>query len=215
MALGRDLTDSFNRLTRGAIKAEPELLDELGIILRLEKATKEYGREINKSAKDLTTFERQQAVVNAVLKEGNEKFKDIGGEVNQIAKLGKAFDDLIKTIQKGIGPIAEFIGGALSNNITALAGTFALLGTGITKSLAGAPPALADISEGAEQARIELSQAANSASKTGQRVADPNVTLTTRDLGFVESSARAKHTTIMKFDNLTKEQAVRNVRLIR
>jgi len=38
MALGRDLTDSFNRLTRGAIKAEPELLDELGIIIRLEKS---------------------------------------------------------------------------------------------------------------------------------------------------------------------------------
>ena len=34
-ALGRDLTDSFNRLIRGVTKAEPELLDELGIILRL------------------------------------------------------------------------------------------------------------------------------------------------------------------------------------
>ena len=34
-ALGRDLTDSFNRLVRGVTKAEPELLDELGIILRI------------------------------------------------------------------------------------------------------------------------------------------------------------------------------------
>ena len=33
LALGRDLTDSFNRLIRGVTKAEPELLDELGIIL--------------------------------------------------------------------------------------------------------------------------------------------------------------------------------------
>ena len=40
IALGRDLTDSFNRLIRGTTKAEPELLDELGIILRLETATK-------------------------------------------------------------------------------------------------------------------------------------------------------------------------------
>ena len=39
LVLGRDLTDSFNRLIRGVTKAEPELLDELGIILRLEKAT--------------------------------------------------------------------------------------------------------------------------------------------------------------------------------
>jgi hypothetical protein len=46
IALGRDLTDSFNRLTKGAIKAEPELLDELGIIVRLETATEEYARSI-------------------------------------------------------------------------------------------------------------------------------------------------------------------------
>ena len=36
--LGRDVTDSFNRLVRGVTKAEPELLDELGIILRLTDA---------------------------------------------------------------------------------------------------------------------------------------------------------------------------------
>ena len=39
-ALGRDLEDSFNRLIRGVTKAEPELLDELGIILRLDIATR-------------------------------------------------------------------------------------------------------------------------------------------------------------------------------
>ena len=42
LALGRDLEDSFNRLIRGVTKAEPELLDELGIILRLENATNKY-----------------------------------------------------------------------------------------------------------------------------------------------------------------------------
>ena len=31
LALGRDLADAFDRLTRGAIKLEPEILDELGI----------------------------------------------------------------------------------------------------------------------------------------------------------------------------------------
>ena len=49
IALGRDMTDSFNRLVRGATKAEPELLDELGIVLRLEPALKKYGDRIGKS----------------------------------------------------------------------------------------------------------------------------------------------------------------------
>ena len=98
VALGRDLTDSFNRLTKGAIKAEPELLDELGIVLRLEKATNDYGASIGKAGDDLTTFERTQAVVNAVLDQGNAKFDEVGENVNQVARLGKAFDDLANTV---------------------------------------------------------------------------------------------------------------------
>ena len=46
IALGRDVTDSFNRLVRGVTKAEPELLDELGIILRLEEATTKYAASL-------------------------------------------------------------------------------------------------------------------------------------------------------------------------
>ena len=34
-ALGRDFEDAFDRLVRGVSKAEPELLDELGVTLRL------------------------------------------------------------------------------------------------------------------------------------------------------------------------------------
>ena len=71
--LGRDLTDSFNRLIRGVTKAEPELLDELGIILRLEPATEAYAQTIGKTAKDLNAFERSQAVANFVLDEAEEK----------------------------------------------------------------------------------------------------------------------------------------------
>ena len=65
--LGRDVTDSFNRLIRGATKAEPELLDELGIILRLDTATQNYKRALNITGRELTAFERTQAVTNEIL----------------------------------------------------------------------------------------------------------------------------------------------------
>ena len=55
IVLGRDVTDSFNRLVRGVTKAEPELLDELGIVLRLKDATEEYARALGKNASDLST----------------------------------------------------------------------------------------------------------------------------------------------------------------
>ena len=63
IVLGRDVTDSFNRLVKGATKAEPELLDELGIILRLEIAAEKYDAQIGKAAKDLNIFEKSKAVL--------------------------------------------------------------------------------------------------------------------------------------------------------
>ena len=156
IALGRDLTDSFNRLTKGAIKAEPELLDELGIIIRLDKVTADYAASINKTAKQLTAFERTQAVVNAVLDQTTEKFDDVGNNVNQIARLGKAFDDLVKDIMKVINPIAQFAGGVLADNIEALAAAFGVLGISIVKGLAPAAPALADISNAATAAKSRM-----------------------------------------------------------
>ena len=65
--------NSFNRLIRGTTKAEPELLDELGIILRLDEATKNYAAQIGKTKEQLTIFEKSQAVTNEVLKQGEGK----------------------------------------------------------------------------------------------------------------------------------------------
>ena len=52
-ALGRDLTDSFNRLTRGVVKLEPELLDELGIFTRIEPAAEKFAASIGKTVSQL------------------------------------------------------------------------------------------------------------------------------------------------------------------
>ena len=109
LVLGRDLTDSFNRLIRGVTKAEPELLDELGIILRLEDAAENYGRKIGKLGKDLTTFERQQAVANEVLTQAEEKYSRIleitDPAANAFNQFGKAFDDLVNTIRDAASTI--------------------------------------------------------------------------------------------------------------
>ena len=66
-ALGRGFDDTFNRLLRGISKAEPELLDELGITLRLETATAKYAATLGKSVKTLSAYERSQAVLNETM----------------------------------------------------------------------------------------------------------------------------------------------------
>ena len=138
-ALGRDLTDSFNRLIRGVTKAEPELLDELGIILRLETATEKYARSIGKTREELNAFERTQAVANDVLAQAERKFGAIeelmdpnAAALNQFTK---SFDDLIKSFQVGVigglTPILQF----LTQNTTALVATLTLLSLPILKAI--------------------------------------------------------------------------------
>ena len=146
--LGRDVTDSFNRLTRGAaIKAEPELLDELGIIVRINDAAEAYGRTIGKNAQDLTQFEKSQAVVNAVLEQGESKFDDVGDSVNQVAKFGAAFQDTFKKLSEPVAAIANFIAGALQDSIIAVSAVIGLLGLNIVKAFAPAGPALKNTAE--------------------------------------------------------------------
>lgn len=129
--LGRDVTDSFNRLIRGVTKAEPELLDELGIILRLERATTDYGLAIGKTADELTPFERSQAVANDVLTQAEEKYSKIldvvGRSPNQYAQLGKAFDDLVMKIQKITDVVAGPLAKVLQNTPSLAIASFLLL----------------------------------------------------------------------------------------
>jgi len=136
-ALGRNFEDSLNRLVRGVTKAEPELLDELGIILRLEPATKKYALRLNKTAKDLTTFEKSQAVLNEVLEQAESKYGAVADAVpvNQFNQLIATFMDLKDSAMLAITPLAEALGGFFSNNIGSAIAALALFVTGITKSV--------------------------------------------------------------------------------
>lgn len=132
VALGRDLTDSMNRVFKGAIKAEPELLDELGIILRLETASRKYAATLNKNAKDLTTFEKQQAVVNEVLAQGTEKFGLLTKiDPNPYTKLAAAMNDVITSalgfVNLGLGPIIL----AITDNVGLLTGVLLLFANSV------------------------------------------------------------------------------------
>jgi len=93
IALGRNLGDSVDRLVRGVAKLEPEILDELGIIVRLNTATEAYANKMNKAVGDLSEFERNQAFLNATLEQGEMKYGAIGDAVdaNPFDKLAGSF----------------------------------------------------------------------------------------------------------------------------
>ena len=72
--LGGEMTDMLNRLVKGTAKQERELLDELGIMVRVDTAQKDYANSLGKTVNSLTSYEKSQAFANAVAKEGMENF---------------------------------------------------------------------------------------------------------------------------------------------
>ena len=161
LVLGRDVTDSFNRLVRGTTKAEPELLDELGIILRLETASQKYADAIGKDVKQLTQFEKSQAVANDVLEQAQTKFSDVLGDTeslgNSVARLGKAFENnLLKPFQEGLATVLNPLINFLTNNVAALAGALLLFAIPIFKQII---PGLSQMGESARKAADESKKA--------------------------------------------------------
>jgi hypothetical protein len=152
-ALGRDVTDSINRIIKGTAKLEPELLDELGIFVRIDSATEKYAASIGKTVTQLTEFERRQAFSNAVIAEGALKFKNINTfadtTATSIAKLEASISDLATSmfgfLAKVLTPMANFFSGAFGNQVLLFGGILALVfaklrtvvGDFVTTSLTG------------------------------------------------------------------------------
>lgn len=116
-ALGRSLTDAMTRVTRGAAKMEPELLDELGIFTRIDPAVEKYAATLNVATSSLTNYERRQAFANAVIEEGEKKFSMINTSMpstqKSIEKLTKVLNDLAVGFGQLVGeyltPFLDFI----------------------------------------------------------------------------------------------------------
>ena len=98
-ALGRGYQDTFDRLLRGVSKAEPELLDELGITLRLETATQSYANSIDKSRDALTAAERSQAVFVETMRQLNDTFGDVKAQGNPFVNWAKFLKKYNKILQ--------------------------------------------------------------------------------------------------------------------
>jgi hypothetical protein len=134
-ALGRDFTDSLQRITRGVAKLEPELLDELGIFTRIEPAVQKYARQIGVSANSLNEFQRRQAFANAAIEEGLRKFGAIdttSGSAQksleqlrvQVEELGTA---LAKILVGVLLPVVNFFKNDFGNTLLLFGGLLTLV----------------------------------------------------------------------------------------
>ena len=138
-ALGRNLTDAIQRVIRGTSKLEPELLDELGIFVRIKPATEAYARQLGVAATALSEFQRRQAFANAAIDEGDRKFSVIN---TTAASSQKSLEQLLAKVQDLSTTFLQSVAGGLTGfvdflNDNATAGLLAfgvLLRTVFSKS---------------------------------------------------------------------------------
>ena len=111
-ALGRDMAEAVDRLSLGISKQQPRLLDELGILVNVTKAHKDYADKVGKSVTGLTDFEKRQAFANATLEQGIKKFGAINIDTNPYQRLEASLRSLtqsfLEMVNKVLVPVVSF-----------------------------------------------------------------------------------------------------------
>ena len=187
IALGRNMGDSIDRLFRGVAKLEPEILDELGIMVRLDTAVAKYAAQLGKSKEELTDFERRQAFLNETLQQGALKYGDLSNAVdpNAYDKLAGALMDLsnagLELINKFINPFIKLLAG----NSGALAGGIILFASTILTTMI---PALGQMAERQTKVALTAKHMAAEQAKAGKQAAQ------TAKIGFVKGGSAATTT---------------------
>lgn len=138
--MDKDVGDALNRLVLGIGKAEPELLDELGIVLRQKPAFEAYAFSIGKSADELTVAERQQAVYNETVRQGQAILARFGEQgvttkdgfdqlqatlSNVLASVGRALAPAFTRLAAAVKPVVESFGQFFDNNSVAIGSALA------------------------------------------------------------------------------------------
>jgi len=110
-ATGESVQQMFNDIVTGIGRTSPMILDNLGITVKIGEATKAYGEQIGKAANQLTGAEKQQALLNAVLAQGETIMRRVGEAGQQITAaerpqmLTAAWADLRAELGKRLLPV--------------------------------------------------------------------------------------------------------------
>lgn len=108
IAYGKSTTEAYGRIVEAVGKLEPELLDELGITVRLDQVFRSYAATLGVTADQLSDAQRKQAFLNEIIRQSKDEVAAAAGAGDNAAdtyarldvateKLGKSWGDLLNT----------------------------------------------------------------------------------------------------------------------
>jgi hypothetical protein len=120
-AMGVSTTQAFSDIVTGIGRMSPLILDNLGIVIDAENNFKAYAESIGKTTEQLTSAEKKQALLNAVLLEGNKMLEQAGGLTMDAASQYEMFNANVKNLKDNLAMgWAEILGPTIEeiNNLT-------------------------------------------------------------------------------------------------
>lgn len=104
-------TDTANRLTHAVLNLNSMMLRNAGVQTTVSQAVRRYSQENNIAVKSMTTAQKQQAVVNAILEEGKKIAGVYSMSMNNAGKVLRSFARISSDIQGEVGkPLIEAFG---------------------------------------------------------------------------------------------------------
>lgn len=95
VALGGTFADAMDRAFRGIAKGEVEVLDEIGVVTRLDTAYRKYAVQLDKTADELSEVERRTALTVEVISQLESRFSSFDVDATGIERFGVAMKDLV------------------------------------------------------------------------------------------------------------------------
>ena len=190
VSLGRNLPDALDRIFRGVIKVEPELLDEIGLFIRVNEAAGKYASQLKVSVGDLTEFQKRQAFLNEALEQGTSKFEAFSGVENDpFALLATTFSDItqnvVSFVNQGIGPMVRL----LAENKVLFSTVFAAIAGALLRL---AVPAMGAFTASIATNAVKTSKAASEAKQLAIQRSEQSKKAHMQELAQVEVQLRKK-----------------------
>jgi hypothetical protein len=98
--LGGDIQERFDGIVRAIDTANTRSLRQQGIVIDQEQAFRSFAQSIGVATNELTLAQRQQAILNAVIEQGNKQFANVSTSVQPLT-------DAFSRLKTAIGELGD------------------------------------------------------------------------------------------------------------
>lgn len=125
LATGQDQVQVFDSIEQAIKRGQTRMLTNIGIVIDQKKAYEDYANSIGVSVKSLDKAQQQQAILNAVMKEGTQVSDALGNSqesnASKMERASTSLTNILDNLSKAVQPIFSAILDSLNSVLTVFA----------------------------------------------------------------------------------------------